>query len=161
DAMLKIVPLFESEEALRDSVSIMRTLLDQEVYRTALTSQGNEQEVMIGYSDSNKELGYLGPSWALYTAQIGMAAFFDTPGSRHTFFHGRGGSVGRGGGPTNQAILALPSGTVDGRIKLTEQGEVIAARYSVPEIAARELELVVSAALVSSVDGPVGTMPRP
>lgn len=160
-ALLKIVPLFESEEALRDSVTIMRRLLDQEVYRTALASQGNEQEVMIGYSDSNKELGYLGSSWALYTAQIELKDFFTAANVRHTFFHGRGGSVGRGGGPTNLAILALPAGTVDGRIKITEQGEVIAARYSVPEIASRELELVVSAALVSSVDGPVGDMPRP
>jgi phosphoenolpyruvate carboxylase len=161
DARLKIVPLFESEEALRDSVAIMRSLLDQPVYRRALSSQNDEQEVMIGYSDSNKELGYLGSSWALYTAQIDLAALFSSLGIRHTFFHGRGGSVGRGGGPTNLAILALPSGTVEGRIKLTEQGEVIAARYSVPEIAHRELELVVSAAIVSSVAGPVGQMPRP
>jgi phosphoenolpyruvate carboxylase len=158
---LKIVPLFESEEALRDSVPIMKTLLEQPVYRVALKSQGNAQEVMIGYSDSNKELGYLGSTWALYSAQIDLAALFAGSGVRHTFFHGRGGSVGRGGGPTNLAILALPAGTVDGRIKLTEQGEVIAARYSVPEIAHRELELVVSAALVSSVGGPVGGMERP
>ena len=158
---LKIVPLFESEAALRDSVPIMKTLLEQPVYRVALQSQGNAQEVMIGYSDSNKELGYLGSTWALYSAQIDLAALFASSGVRHTFFHGRGGSVGRGGGPTNLAILALPVGTVDGRIKLTEQGEVIAARYSVPEIAHRELELVVSAALVSSVSGPVGGMERP
>ena len=161
NAALKIVPLFESENALRDSVPIMRSLLTQPVYRAALGSQDNEQEVMIGYSDSNKELGYLGSSWALYTAQIGLASLFAELGVRHIFFHGRGGSVGRGGGPTNLAILALPSGTVDGRIKLTEQGEVIAARYAVPEIAHRELELVMSAALVSSADGRVGLLPRP
>jgi phosphoenolpyruvate carboxylase len=161
NAAQKIVPLFESENALRDSVPIMRSLLAQPVYRAALASQGDEQEVMIGYSDSNKELGYLGSSWALYTAQINLAALFGEVGVRHIFFHGRGGSVGRGGGPTNLAILALPAGTVAGRIKLTEQGEVIAARYAVPEIAHRELELVLSAALVSSADGPVGLLPRP
>ncbi|MDQ3696256.1 MAG: phosphoenolpyruvate carboxylase [Chloroflexota bacterium] len=161
EARLKIVPLFESEAALRDSVPIMRNLLQQPAYLAALASHDDEQEVMIGYSDSNKELGYLGSSWALYRAQIDLAALFASANIKHTFFHGRGGSVGRGGGPTNLAILAFPPGTVDGRIKLTEQGEVIAARYSVPEIAHRELELVVSAALVSSVTGPVGRMPRP
>src|SRR3712207_7222787 len=104
---------------------------------------------MIGYSDSNKELGYLGSGWALYTAQEELTALFAHRGVRFTFFHGRGGSLGRGGGPTNVAILAQPPGTVEGRIKLTEQGEVIAAKYSVPAVAHRELELVLGAGLVS------------
>ena len=150
-AALKIVPLFEQEEGLRDALETLSTLLDQPVYRAALAAQGDAQEVMIGYSDSNKELGYLGSSWALWTAQKALAALFAKRGIRHTFFHGRGGSLGRGGGPTNVAILAQPPGTVDGRIKLTEQGEVIAARYSVPAVAFRELELVAGAVLVSTV----------
>ncbi|MCC6312801.1 MAG: phosphoenolpyruvate carboxylase [Thermomicrobiales bacterium] len=152
EALLRIVPLFEDETGLRDAPTTMRTLLDEPVYRTALAAQGDDQEVMIGYSDSNKELGYLASSWALYTAQERLAAVFAERGVRHTFFHGRGGSLGRGGGPTNVAILALPPGTVGGRMKLTEQGEVISARYSTPQIAHRELELVIGAALVSSVD---------
>ena len=158
---LNIVPLFESEDALRDSVPIMTSLLDQPVYQAVLGGQGEEQEVMIGYSDSNKELGYLGSSWALYTTQVALTELFRSRSLRHIFFHGRGGSVGRGGGPTNLAILALPAGTVAGRLKLTEQGEVIAARYAVPEIAHSELELVLSAALVSSVPGSPDRMARP
>jgi len=107
--------------------------------------------VMIGYSDSNKELGYLGSSWALYEAQCALTRLFAGRGVRHVFFHGRGGSLGRGGGPTNVAILALPAGTVGGRIKLTEQGEVISARYSIPQVALRELELVAGAVMVTTV----------
>ncbi len=156
-ALLKIAPLFEQESGLRDAPRTMAALLAQPVYRTALAAVGDDQEVMIGYSDSNKELGYLGSSWALYTAQEELTALFANRGIRHTFFHGRGGSLGRGGGPTNVAILAQPPGTVDGRIKMTEQGEVIAARYSVPEVAHRELELVAGAVLVSTV----GALPQP
>jgi phosphoenolpyruvate carboxylase len=150
DAMLKIVPLFEQEEGLRDAPATMAALLAQPAYRAALRSWGDDQEVMIGYSDSNKELGYLGSVWALDVAQRELTALFDQHGLSHTFFHGRGGSVGRGGGPTNEAILALPAGTIGTRLKLTEQGEVIASRYSTPEIAHRELELVLGAVLVAS-----------
>ncbi len=150
-ADLKIVPLFEQEQGLRDAPETITALLDQPVYRAALAAQGDAQEVMIGYSDSNKELGYLGSSWALWVAQKELAELFAARGIGHTFFHGRGGALGRGGGPTNVAILAQPPGTVDGRIKLTEQGEVIATRYSVPAVAFRELELVAGAVLVSTV----------
>jgi phosphoenolpyruvate carboxylase len=104
---------------------------------------------MIGYSDSNKDVGYLASAWGVRRAQTELADLLRAHGVRFTFFHGRGGALGRGGGPTNVAILAQPPGTVEGRIKLTEQGEVIAAKYSTPEIAHRELELVAGAALVS------------
>jgi phosphoenolpyruvate carboxylase len=106
---------------------------------------------MVGYSDSYKEVGYLASSWALYVAQVKLKDLFNAFGVDFTFFHGRGGSVGRGGGPSNVAILAQPAGTVGGRIKMTEQGEVVAGRYGLREIAHRELELVTGAVLVSMV----------
>ena len=110
DARLAIAPLFEQGESLAASEGIMRELLMQPVYRNALAAQGNAQEVMVGYSDSNKELGYLASSWALYDAQIKLKDLFLAFGVDFTFFHGRGGSVGRGGGPSNVAILAQPAG---------------------------------------------------
>ena len=112
DARLPIAPLFEQGDSLAASESVMRELLSQPVYRTALAAQGNAQEVMVGYSDSNKELGYLTSSWALYEAQVKLKDLFNAFGVDFTFFHGRGGSVGRGGGPSNVAILAQPAGTV-------------------------------------------------
>ncbi len=151
DARLGIAPLFEQGESLAASEGIMRELLMQPVYRNALAAQGNAQEVMVGYSDSNKELGYLASSWALYDAQIKLKDLFLAFGVDFTFFHGRGGSVGRGGGPSNVAILAQPADTVRGRIKMTEQGEVVAGRYGLREVAHRELELVTGAVLVSMV----------
>ena len=153
DARLQISPLFEQEESLKRGTDVMRRLLDIPVYRAALRARGDVQEVMIGYSDSNKEIGYLASSWALYAAQGELSRLFTERGIDFTFFHGRGGSIGRGGGPTNVAILAQPPGTVRGRIKLTEQGEAISARYSFPEIAHRELELVAGAVLVSAAGG--------
>jgi phosphoenolpyruvate carboxylase len=157
DAMLQIAPLFEFGEALRTAPETMRALLAEPVYRAALDARGGAQEIMIGYSDSNKDVGYLGSSWALYSAQIALSKLLAAERVTFTFFHGRGGSIGRGGGPTNVAILAQPPGTVEGRIKLTEQGEVISARYSTPEIAHRELELTTGAVLVSTV----GALPQP
>jgi phosphoenolpyruvate carboxylase len=112
---------------------------------------------MIGYSDSNKDVGYLASSWRLFRVQEELANLFQAEAVRFTFFHGRGGSIGRGGGPTNVAILAQPPGTVGGRIKMTEQGEVVSARYATTEIAHRELELVTGAVLVSTV----GALPQP
>jgi phosphoenolpyruvate carboxylase len=153
DAVLQIAPLFEQGGSLAAAAATMRDLLDRPVYRRAVESWGNAHEVMIGYSDSNKEIGYLSSTWALYAAQVELAALFEEHGVEFTFFHGRGGSIGRGGGPTNVAILAQPAGTVRGRIKLTEQGEVVASRYSLPEIAHRELELIAGAVLVSTVGG--------
>jgi phosphoenolpyruvate carboxylase len=150
-ARLSIAPLFEQEQGLRDAPGTMATLLGLPVYRQALQARGANQEVMIGYSDSNKEIGFLGSAWALYQAQRDLTKLFETEGIGHTFFHGRGGAIGRGGGPTNVAILALPPGSVAGRIKLTEQGEVIASRYATAAVAHRELELVSGAVLASAV----------
>jgi phosphoenolpyruvate carboxylase len=146
---LPIAPLFEFGDSLRDAAATMATLLEQPAYRAALNSWGESQEVMIGYSDSNKDVGYVASTWGVRRAQTALAELLRAYGVRFTFFHGRGGSLGRGGGPTNVAILSQPPGTVEGRIKLTEQGEVIAAKYSTPQIAHRELELIAGAALVS------------
>jgi phosphoenolpyruvate carboxylase len=151
-ARLSIAPLFEQEQGLRDAPATMATLLRLPVYRKALRARGDLQEVMIGYSDSNKEIGFLGSAWALYQAQRKLTALFNAEGIRHTFFHGRGGAIGRGGGPTNVAILALPAGSVAGRVKMTEQGEVIASRYATAPVAYRELELVSGAVLASTVE---------
>ncbi|MGE3799254.1 MAG: phosphoenolpyruvate carboxylase, partial [Thermomicrobiales bacterium] len=150
-ARLKIAPLLEQGASLAAGRGLFQTLLDEPVYRTAQNAWGGDQEVMLGYSDSNKEIGYLASSWSLYDAQVSLTGLFEERGIPFTFFHGRGGSIGRGGGPTNIAILAQPAGTVQGRIKLTEQGEVVAGRYGIPEIAVRELELVTGAVLVSTV----------
>ena len=151
-ARLSIAPLFEQEQGLRDAPETIATLLRIPVYREALLARGDIQEVMIGYSDSNKEIGFLGSAWALYQAQRDLTRLFKAEGIRHTFFHGRGGAIGRGGGPTNVAILALPPGSVAGRVKLTEQGEVIASRYATAPVAYRELELVSGATLASAVN---------
>ncbi len=150
-ARLGIAPLFEAGDTLREAAATMKTVLAQSVYREALRSQDDAQEIMIGYSDSNKDVGYLASAWALYVAQGELAESLTAENVRFTFFHGRGGSIGRGGGPSNVAILAQPPGSVAGRIKLTEQGEVISARYATPQIAHRELELVTGAVLVSTV----------
>ena len=151
-AMLRIVPLFEAEESLSDAVATMRTLLELPVYRAALRAVGDEQEVMIGYSDSNKDAGYVASGWATYRAQVALAEELERFGVRWVFFHGRGGALGRGGGPANRAIHAQPPGTVAGRMKMTEQGEVLSAKFSLPEIAHRELELTGSAVLVSTLE---------
>ena len=150
-AMLRIVPLFEAGATLEAAPATMDTLLSQPVYRAALRSVGDEQEVMIGYSDSNKDVGYVASGWAAYRAQVRIAEVVSRHGATWVFFHGRGGAVGRGGGPTNAAIYALPPGTVQGRLKMTEQGEVLAAKYGVPEIAHRELELAAAATLTAGL----------
>jgi phosphoenolpyruvate carboxylase len=151
DALLRIVPLFEAESSLEESAGTMRALLELPVYRAALRAVGDEQEVMIGYSDSNKDAGYVASGWATYRAQTALAEELSRHGVRWVFFHGRGGALGRGGGPANRAIHAQPPGTVAGRMKLTEQGEVLSAKFSLPEIAHRELELTGSAVLVSTL----------
>ncbi len=156
-AQLRIVPLFEARATLVAAPDPMATVLAQPVYREALRAVGDEQEVMIGYSDSNKDAGYTASSWAAYRAQIEIAEVLSAHGATWVFFHGRGGAVGRGGGPTSGAILALPPGTVDARLKMTEQGEVLSAKYSVAEIAHRELELALSATLLA---GSVGATRR-
>jgi phosphoenolpyruvate carboxylase len=148
-AWLRIVPLFEAGTTLAAAPATMERLLGEPVYRAALRAVGDEQEVMIGYSDSNKDVGYVASGWAAYRAQTQLAAVIGGHGASWRFFHGRGGAIGRGGGPTNSAILALPPGTVNGRLKMTEQGEVLTAKYAVPAIAHRELELAANATLAT------------
>jgi phosphoenolpyruvate carboxylase len=158
DAQLRIVPLFESGETLAQAADTMRTLLDIPVYRTALESVGL-QEMMVGYSDSNKDVGYVASGWHIYRAQLEIAAVMREHGVTWQFFHGRGGAVGRGGGPSYTAVRAQPPGTVEGRLKVTEQGEMLSAKFSVPEIAHRELELTASAALVTTLGRMDGDAP--
>ena len=154
DATLRIVPLFEFGATLAAAAETMDAVLRRPEYRAALRAVGDEQEVMVGYSDSNKDAGYVASGWGTYRAQQRVASVVREHGARWVFFHGRGGSLGRGGGPTNTAILALPPGTVGGRLKMTEQGEVLAAKYAVAEVAHRELELTTSATLVAAVQAP-------
>ena len=142
-----IVPLFETIDDLRDSAAILGALLDVPEYRSWLDRcRGGLQEVMLGYSDSNKDGGYLAANWALYRAQVSLVEVCARAGVRLRFFHGRGGTVGRGGGPSYDAVLAQPPGAVDGTLRITEQGEVIAARYTSHDMARRNLEALVSAA---------------
>ncbi len=153
-ARLRIVPLFEYGATLEAAPETMATLLDTPVYRAALRAVGDHQEIMIGYSDSSKDVGYVASGWGAYRAQRRVAEVLRAAGVTWIFFHGRGGAVGRGGGPTNDAILALPHGTVEARLKMTEQGEVLSDKYSVGEIAHRELELTTSATLMTGADRP-------
>jgi phosphoenolpyruvate carboxylase len=159
DAQLRIVPLFETGETLGESAATMRTLLQTPVYRAALDAVG-EQEIMVGYSDSNKDVGYVASGWHIYRAQLELAAALREQGVEWQFFHGRGGAVGRGGGPSYTAVRAQPPGTVAGRLKVTEQGEMLSAKFSVPEIAYRELELTTSATLVSTLDRATASQPE-
>ena len=144
------MPLFEAAGPAADACTIMQRLLTLPVYRQHLSLRGDLQEVMIGYSDSNKETGFLQSAWALYQAQRALADTGRRTGVTVQLFHGRGGAIGRGGGPANRAILAQPHGTVDGRLRLTEQGEMIADRYGHPAIAERHLEQVLNAVLRAS-----------
>ena len=148
--VLDIVPLFETSDALSGAQAILGSLLDDPAYRARLASRGDRQEVMLGYSDSNKESGLVAAAWLLHQAQSGLAAAARARGIELTIFHGRGGALGRGGGPTNRAILGQAPGSVDGRLKLTEQGEVIAANYADPTIARRHLEQMTGAILLAS-----------
>jgi phosphoenolpyruvate carboxylase len=150
EARLRIVPLFEAGATLEAAPRTLETLLAVPAYREALRAVGDHQEVMVGYSDSNKDVGFLASGWGTYKAQARIADVLRRHSVSWIFFHGRGGAIGRGGGPTNDAILALPPGTVDGRMKMTEQGEVLTAKYTVGEIAHRELELTTSATLLAS-----------
>ena len=147
---LQIVPLLEALEPLRSAVPFIQRLLCQPVYRRHLELRGNVQEVMLGYSDSSKEAGSLQSAWSIYKAHRDLGELMRRTGVTIQIFHGRGGAIGRGGGPANQAILAQPRGTVNGRIRITEQGEMIADRYGRPAIAARHLEQFLSAVLLAS-----------
>ncbi|TDV14519.1 phosphoenolpyruvate carboxylase [Paraburkholderia caballeronis] len=150
-AGLMVIPLFETIPDLRNAPHIMRDLLALPGLDALVEHQGNEQEVMLGYSDSNKDGGFLTSNWELYRAELALVALFNDRGITMRLFHGRGGTVGRGGGPTYQAILSQPPGTVDGQIRLTEQGEVIASKFGNPEIGRRNLETVIAATLEASL----------
>ena len=148
--VLDVVPLFESGDALAACGPIMESLLTDPDYRRHLAGRGDRQEVMLGYSDSNKESGSLAAIWLLYRAQSTLAEVARRHGIELTLFHGRGGAIGRGGGPTNRAILAQAPRSIDGRFRMTEQGETVAAHYSNLAIARNHLELVGSAVVVAS-----------
>jgi phosphoenolpyruvate carboxylase len=158
---LQVVPLFETIDDLRASARLMSDLFEIHAYRLQLRAWNRRQQIMLGYSDSNKDGGFVASSWELYQAQRALAALGTAHGVDLTLFHGRGGALGRGGGPTNRAIMGQPPGTLRGRLRLTEQGEVAFARYAHRDIAYRHLEQTVSAVLVATVrDAARGTQGR-
>jgi phosphoenolpyruvate carboxylase len=146
-----ISPLFETIDDLQAGGTTLRAMLDQPLYRSLVASRGDMQEVMLGYSDSNKDGGYLAANWALYRAELDLVEVARAEDIRLRLFHGRGGTVGRGGGPSYEAIRAQPPGAVAGALRITEQGEVIAAKYGEPDLARRNLEALVAATLESSL----------
>jgi phosphoenolpyruvate carboxylase len=146
---LDIVPLFETVDDLERAPEVMRSLFDDPVYSRQLEARGRKQEVMIGYSDSGKDAGMIASSWGLYRAQESLAEVFDEAGVELRLFHGRGGSVGRGGGsPVYRALAALPPGTTKGRIKITEQGEIISQQFGLVPVAERTLEVTAAGVLL-------------
>ncbi len=151
---MNIVPLFETIDDLERAAAVMRAAFALPYYRRWLDSRGGCQEIMLGYSDSNKDGGYVTANWSLYRAELALVDAFREHGVGLRLFHGRGGAVGRGGGPSFEAILAQPAGSVTGGLRLTEQGEIIASKYSDPELGRRNLETLVAATLEASlVDG--------
>jgi len=148
---LNISPLFETIDDLERSSEIMRAAFALPCYRAWLKGRGDWQEVMLGYSDSNKDGGYLAANWALYRAELALVEAFRESGVKLRLFHGRGGTVGRGGGPSYEAILAQPAGSVTGGLRITEQGEIIASKYSDPDLGRRNLETLVAATLEASL----------
>jgi phosphoenolpyruvate carboxylase len=163
-AALITVPLFETIADLRRSEPIMREFYALPGIRALVVQSGAEQDVMLGYSDSNKDGGFFTSNWELYRAEVALVELFSALGREHgitlRLFHGRGGTVGRGGGPSYQAILAQPPGTVNGQIRLTEQGEVIASKYAHPEIGRRNLETLVAATLEATLLNPSKSPPK-
>jgi len=148
---VNIIPLFETIEDLQKSAATMDDLFSLPAYRALIGARGDEQEVMLGYSDSNKDGGFLTSGWELYKAEIELTRICRRHGVRLRLFHGRGGSVGRGGGPSYHAILAQPAGAVSGQIRLTEQGEVISTKYGNPDTGRRNLEVLLAATLEASL----------
>jgi phosphoenolpyruvate carboxylase len=157
---LSFVPLFETREDLRAASQVMSDLFTHPAYKPHLERVNREQIIMIGYSDSNKDAGYMAANWELYQAQDVIADTCKQHGVIVTLFHGRGGTIARGGGPANRAILAQPPGSVRGRIRITEQGEVIDERYGHPAVARRHLEQVVHAVLIASAPDYLSTQPK-
>ncbi|QCB51081.1 phosphoenolpyruvate carboxylase [Rhodococcus sp. PAMC28707] len=146
-----VVPLFETIEDLQQGAATLIATLEVPVYRALIAGRGMNQEVMLGYSDSNKDGGYLAANWALYRAELDLLEASRKTGVRLRLFHGRGGTIGRGGGPSYDAILAQPPGVVQGSLRLTEQGEIIAAKYAEPSRARRNLESLVAGTLESTL----------
>ena len=146
----QIAPLFETVQDLLDAPRILELLFTSDVYRAQLKIHNDEQMVMIGYSDSNKDGGYLMANWSLYQAQEAITVTAKQHGVKLTIFHGRGGTIARGGGPANRAIRSQPAGSINGRFRVTEQGEIIASRYANPVLAHRHLEQIVNAVLLAS-----------
>ena len=154
---LNIVPLFETIADLAGCGAIMSEAFALNTYRNWVEGRGRVQEIMLGYSDSNKDGGYLTANWALYQAETNLVGVFREHGIRLRLFHGRGGSVGRGGGPTYAAILAQPPGSVDGMLRLTEQGEIIDSKYADAQLGRENLETLVAATLEASLLHPQGS----
>ena len=148
---INIVPLFETIDSLHNCIDIMDNLFSLPWYRTLLKSRENLQEIMLGYSDSNKDGGYITSQWSLYQAESRLVKLFNQHHVRLRLFHGRGGSIGRGGGPAFDAILAQPAGSVAGQMRITEQGEVITAKYAAPTKAERNLEALIAATLEATL----------
>jgi phosphoenolpyruvate carboxylase len=155
---LDVVPLFETIAELRDCGAILRRMLASKPYRAAVHARDDRQQVMVGYSDSNKDGGYLAATWGTFRAQLDLAEAAAEAGVELVVFHGRGGAVGRGGGPMYRAIMARPSNAATPTFKITEQGEVIFARYGSMPIAERHLEQVMHALLLSSLRGSAATV---
>lgn len=148
---LNIIPLFETIGDLRGCGAMMDELFSVPYYRKLLESRGNEQEVMLGYSDSNKDGGFLTSNWEIYKAEINLTEVFAKHQIELRLFHGRGGTVGRGGGPSYQGIMAQPPHSVNGQIRVTEQGEVVASKYTDPEVGRRNLETLVAATIEATL----------
>jgi phosphoenolpyruvate carboxylase len=157
---INIVPLFETIEDLQASSRIMDRMLSLHDYRKLVDSRGSVQEVMLGYSDSNKDGGFVTSGWELYKAEIGLVEVFERHHVRLRLFHGRGGSVGRGGGPSYDAIIAQPGGAVNGQIRITEQGEIISSKYSNSEVGLNNLEVLAAATLEASLLQPKQSAPN-
>ncbi|HEV3240414.1 MAG TPA: phosphoenolpyruvate carboxylase [Casimicrobiaceae bacterium] len=149
--MVNIVPLFETIADLKGCAAVMQAAFRLPCYQRWLASRGRWQEVMLGYSDSNKDGGFVTANWALYRAELELVAAFHTFDIKLRLFHGRGGTVGRGGGPSYEAVLAQPAGSVNGAIRITEQGEIIASKYSDAELGRRNLETLVAATMEASL----------
>src|SRR6201982_3971583 len=157
---IDIVPLFETIKDLSNCALVTDRALALPEYGRLVDSRGGVQEVMLGYSDSNKDGGFVTSGWELYKAEIGLIEVFERHHVRLRLFHGRGGSVGRGGGPSYEAIIAQPGGAVNGQIRITEQGEIISSKYSNAEVGRSNLEILAAATLEASLLRPQQSAPR-
>ncbi len=148
---IDILPLFETIEDLRNSFAVMLKLYENKAYKKHILLRERTQKIMLGYSDSNKDGGIVASNFELYKAQIELKNISDKKKINLVLFHGRGGSISRGGGPVNQSIIAQPPGTIQGKIKITEQGEMISSKYLIPDVAKKSLEIITSAVLIKSI----------